>query len=77
MLKRLVPIIMILMLCLNVAFVASAETWDDPWTSWDEAFWFDEPIELGDESMPVYVMGGAALMLAAGCVIAHRRRRAQ
>lgn len=80
MLKKLVLLAMILTLCLNVAYASS---WEDAFsnTTGDDLFWLGietelDSGELGDESMPLYVLGGMAVMLAGGCAYAHQRRKA-
>lgn len=80
MLKKLVLLAMIMMLCLNVAYASS---WEDAFsnTTSDDLFWLGveaevESGELGDESIPLYVLGGMAVMLAGGCAYAHQRRKA-
>ena len=80
MLKKLVLLAMIMALCLNVAYASS---WEDAFsnTPRDDLFWLVveaevESGELGDESIPLYVLGGMAVMLAGGCAYAHQRRKA-
>lgn len=80
MFKKLVLLAMIMMLCLNVAYASS---WEDAFsnTTSDDLFWLGveaevESGELGDESIPLYVLGGMAVMLAGGCAYAHQRRKA-
>ena len=80
MLKKLVLLAMIMALCLNVAYASS---WEDAFsnTTSDDFFWLGveaevESGELGDESIPLYVLGGMAVMLAGGCAYAHQRRKA-
>ena len=55
---------------------ASAENGTIDWEGWD---WGEEVIdwgdgELGDESVPLYALGGIAVIAATGAVLMHRRR---
>ena len=55
---------------------AAAENGTIDWEGWD---WGEEVIdwgdgELGDESVPLYALGGLAVIAATGAVLMHKKR---
>lgn len=79
MFKKIIPVVIILMLCANVALASSAS---DPWSAAWSGEWVplslnesSEAMELGDGSVPLYIMSAAALLAAGGFMLARRNKK--
>ena len=48
--------------------------WTEETGAWGRGWGDDDGGELGDESVPLYALGGLAMIAATGAVLMHRKR---